>query len=85
MIANLSGHWKLLKKKKADTIGASYIVDLKRAARMDYTSGIAWTEPYNLVVPKPEFQSRLFAFVFPFQQPVKCLNEFKHEYYIYEI
>ena len=37
---------------------------------MDFTCGIVWSEPYNLVVPKPEFEDRLFAFIRPFQPVV---------------
>ena len=43
------------------------VIDPSRAARIDYTCGLGWAEPYNIIVPKPEFQSRLFAFVRPFQ------------------
>ena len=33
---------------------------------MEYTS-MVWTEPFTLIVPKPEEESRLFAFIRPFQ------------------
>ena len=50
-------------------------VDPSRAERMDYTSGLGWSEPYDLVVPKPEFQSRLFAFVRPVQPLVSFIKD----------
>ena len=46
---------------------SSLAIDPNRAARIDYTCGLEWAEPYTIVVPKPAFQSRLFAFVRPFQ------------------
>ena len=57
-------------KQQCDAFVAPFIVDPSRAARMDFTSGLAWTEPYNIVVPKPELRSRLFAFIRPFQPSV---------------
>ena len=33
---------------------------------MEFTS-MVWTEPFTLIVPKPEEESRLFAFIRPFQ------------------
>lgn len=54
-------------QQQADAMLASLVIDPNRAARMDYTCGLGWAETYNIIVPKPEFQSRLFAFVRPFQ------------------
>ena len=56
--------------QQADALVACYIVDPSRAERMDYTCGLAWAEPFNLVVPVPEYESRIFAFIRPFQPMV---------------
>lgn len=40
-----------------------------RKERLDYTY-FAWTEAYTFIVPKPELESRLFAFMQPFQLTV---------------
>ena len=60
----------MIVEQQADALVAYFVVDLDRAARMDYTSGVGWAEPYNLAVPIPGFRSRLFAFVRPFQPMV---------------
>ena len=40
---------------------------------MDFTFFI-WTEPYTLIVPKPELESHLFAFIRPFR-PMVCIAQ----------
>lgn len=48
-------YWNHVIEQQADDVVAQFVVDPRRAARtMDYSCG-----SYNLVVPKPEFQSRL--------------------------
>lgn len=50
---------------------SSHVITPLRAELMDYTCGLWWSEPYNLVVPTTEYESRLFAFIHPFQPTVK--------------
>lgn len=52
--------------KEVDGLLAGLVITPDRKERMDYTSMI-WTEPFTLVVPKPEQESRLLAFIRPFQ------------------
>ncbi|KAK4019074.1 hypothetical protein OUZ56_001104 [Daphnia magna] len=40
---------------------------------MDFTSFFGWSESYTMVVPRPEEESRLFAFIWPFQPSVWLL------------
>ena len=54
-------------QQQADALVGHLVIDPSRAARIDYTCGLGWAEPYNIIVPKPQFQSRFFAFVRPFQ------------------
>lgn len=60
----------LLSMQEADGILGSLVSNPDRAARVDFTSAHIWTEPYTLVVPKPKQQSRIFAFIRPFQPMV---------------
>lgn len=55
-----------------DGTGSAFVVDPERARKMDYTNFL-WTEPYNLVVPKPQPVDRHFAFIQPFQPTVRKL------------
>lgn len=41
----------------------------ERKRKVDLTYFI-WTEPYSMVVPRPEEYSRIFAFVYPYQSTV---------------
>jgi len=42
---------------------------MDRVERMDFTSH-TWSEGFSLIVPRPEEESRLFAFIGPFQPTV---------------
>ena len=61
---------RLLVIQEVDGFLGVSVITPEKAQVLDYTCGIIWSEPYNLVVPKPEYESRLFAFVRPFQLPV---------------
>jgi ionotropic glutamate receptor len=43
---------------------------MDRVKRFDFTAS-AWSEGFSFVVPRPEEESRLFAFIGPFQPLVK--------------
>lgn len=51
-------------------VGAFYLT-MDRAERMDYSS-FTWVDGFSLVIPNPGEESRLFAFVRPFQPWVNC-------------
>lgn len=55
--------------QEVDGLAVMLIVTPERKAKTDFTF-MAWSEPYTLVVPKPEQLSRLFAFIRPFQPTV---------------
>ena len=48
---------------------SGFIVTPDRKEKMDFAFFIG-TEPYTLIVPKPEMESRLFAFIRPFHPMV---------------
>lgn len=56
-------------RQDVDSIATVFSVTPERNARFDYTS-LVWSEPYNLVVPRPGIETRLFAFLLPFQPMV---------------
>lgn len=49
------------------------IVTPERFNKMDFCY-MSWTEPYTLIVPKVQEESRLFAFIRPFQPMVKITD-----------
>ena len=56
--------------QEVDGTISSFIASPDRKERMDFTFFL-WTEPCTLLVPTPELESRLFAFIRPFQPMVK--------------
>lgn len=58
-----------------DGIACSFSISLDRKERMDF-SFLTWSEAYRLVVPRPGEESRIFAFVRPFQPTVRSSRVF---------
>ncbi|XP_046446905.1 glutamate receptor ionotropic, delta-1-like [Daphnia pulex] len=63
---------RLVADNEADACGNGIIATPERKKNLDF-SYFVWTEPYSMVVPQPEEEPRLFAFVRPFQPPVWLL------------
>ncbi len=59
----------ILFEQSIDGINSAFVITLDRKERMDFTY-MAWSEGFGLVVPSPEEESRLFAFIGPFQPTV---------------
>lgn len=59
--------------KEADALIGTLLVTPERKEKADFTF-LAWSEPFVLIVPKPEQESRLFAFIRPFQPLVGHKN-----------
>ena len=55
--------------KDIDGISSGFYVTLDRKERMDFTS-FTWSDDFGLVEPRPGEESRLFAFIGPFQSMV---------------
>ena len=53
-----------------DGIACSFYVTMERKEMMDFTLFPAWYEVFRLVVPAPEEENRLFAFIGPFSLTV---------------
>lgn len=53
--------------QEADAIISSLIPTIDRIQKLDFTTFIQWNEPYSLIVPRPSYESRLLAFIRPFQ------------------
>ncbi len=51
----------------------SFYLTMDRVERMDFTSH-TWSEGFSLIVPRPAEESRLFAFVGPFQPTVSYFH-----------
>ena len=60
------GYVKAILFQELDGILGSQIITPRRKETCDFTSMIVWSEAYNLVVSKPGFESRLSAFIRPF-------------------
>ncbi|XP_046454961.1 glutamate [NMDA] receptor subunit 1-like isoform X1 [Daphnia pulex] len=58
--------------KNVDSITSTFHLTADRVAKNDPTSFI-WTEGMTLIVPRPEEENRLFAFIGPFQPMVWLL------------
>ena len=53
--------------QEVDVLSAGMIPSIERKKTVDFAY-MTWTEPYAMVVPRPNFnKERLFAFVLPFQ------------------
>lgn len=54
---------------------------MDRVERFDYTAS-AWSEAFSFVAPRPGQESRLFAFIGPFQPMVgyNCKNGMRFQY-----
>ena len=55
--------------KDIDGVAGGFYITLDRKERMDFTSFI-WSDDFGLVAPRPGEESRLFAFIGPFQSMV---------------
>ena len=58
-----------------DEIATGFYLTLDRIERMDFTF-LVLSEGFGLIVPTPGEESRLFAFVRPFQPMVAKINYF---------
>lgn len=56
--------------KDIDGILCAFYLTPDRIERMSFTFP-TWAEGFNMVVPKPGHESRLFAFIRPFQPTVR--------------
>lgn len=65
--------YQLVNDKDIDGIASSFYVTLSRMQRMDHTTHHGWVDGFRLVVPRSEEQSRLFAFIGPFEPTVWLL------------
>ncbi|KAI9566014.1 hypothetical protein GHT06_009813 [Daphnia sinensis] len=63
----------LIENKEVDGFAVVFIATPERKKIMDLTPFFAWSEPYTMVVPRPEEESRLFAFIWPFHPSVWLL------------
>ncbi|KAI9566009.1 hypothetical protein GHT06_009808 [Daphnia sinensis] len=59
-------------KRVVDVYSNGVVATPERKQKVDLTYFI-WTEPYSMVVPQPEVQSRIFAFIYPYQPMVWLL------------
>lgn len=50
-----------------------FIITPERKKKFDFAY-FMWAEPYNMIVPVPGEEPRLFAFIRPFQPNVNCLS-----------
>nr|CAH0108320.1 unnamed protein product [Daphnia galeata] len=64
--------YQLINEKDVDGIACSFFLTMDRVERMDFTFH-TFSDGFSLVVPKPEEESRLFAFIGPFQPNVWML------------
>ncbi|XP_057369794.1 glutamate receptor ionotropic, delta-1-like [Daphnia carinata] len=62
----------LVSSKKVDVYSNGVVATPERKQIVDLTYFI-WTEPYSMVVPQPEEESRIFAFIYPYQPTVWLL------------
>ncbi|XP_046657326.1 glutamate receptor ionotropic, kainate glr-3-like isoform X4 [Daphnia pulicaria] len=65
--------YQLINDKNVDGIVCSFYLTMDRVKRMDFTSQQTWSEGFCLIVPRPVEESRLFAFIGPFQPTVWML------------
>ncbi|XP_045025966.1 glutamate receptor ionotropic, delta-1 [Daphnia magna] len=63
----------LIENNEVDGFAVVFIATPERKKKMDFTSFFGWSESYTMVVPRPEEESRLFAFIWPFQPSVWLL------------
>ena len=66
----LSVYLYLLRIQNIDAICGGFIITPDRKERVDFVSHPYWAETQDLVVPVPGEESRLFAFIRPFQPKV---------------
>ncbi|XP_046454085.1 ionotropic receptor 93a-like isoform X2 [Daphnia pulex] len=64
--------YQLINDKNVDGVLCSFYLTMDRVERMDFTSH-TWSEGFSLIVPRPAEESRLFAFIGPFQPTVWML------------
>ncbi|XP_045025959.1 glutamate receptor ionotropic, delta-1-like [Daphnia magna] len=64
--------FQLVSNKEVDVYSNGVVATPERKQKVDLTYFI-WTEPYSMVVPQPEEQSRIFAFIYPYQPMVWLL------------
>lgn len=58
-----------MREREVDVYSNGVVATPERKQKVDLTYFI-WTEPYSMVVPQPEEQSRIFAFIYPYQPMV---------------
>ncbi|XP_057369972.1 glutamate receptor 1-like [Daphnia carinata] len=63
----------LIQNKEVDGFAVVFIATPERKKIMDFTSFFGWSDSYVMVVPRPEEESRLFAFIWPFEPAVWLL------------
>jgi glutamate receptor, ionotropic, invertebrate len=54
---------------------------MDRVERFDYTAS-TWSEPFSFVAPRPGEESRLFAFIRPFQPMVTRIAKMHAYFYV---
>ncbi|XP_057378577.1 probable glutamate receptor [Daphnia carinata] len=65
--------YQLINDKDIDGIATNFYLTLNRMQRMDYTTHYGWADGFRLVVPRLGEESRLFAFIGPFEPTVWLL------------
>ncbi|XP_046446872.1 uncharacterized protein LOC124196104 [Daphnia pulex] len=63
----------LVMNKEADALVSGLVASPERKKKMDFSYFI-WTELYSMVVPRAEEESRLLAFIRPFQSIVQHIS-----------
>ncbi|EFX85981.1 hypothetical protein DAPPUDRAFT_98390 [Daphnia pulex] len=61
--------YTLMNDKNVDGLLVAFYLTMDRVERFDYTSS-SWSEGFSFVAPRPGEESRLFAFIGPFQPMV---------------
>ncbi|XP_046454942.1 glutamate receptor 3-like [Daphnia pulex] len=61
-----AAYYLLMNDKNIEGIAVGFYPTMDRVKRFDFTAS-AWSEGFSFVVPRPEEESRLFAFIGPFQ------------------
>ncbi|KAI9553417.1 hypothetical protein GHT06_021321 [Daphnia sinensis] len=65
--------YQLINDEDVDGIATNFYLTLNRIQRMDYTTHHGWVDGFRLVVPRLGEESRLFAFIGPFERTVWLL------------
>ncbi|KAI9553418.1 hypothetical protein GHT06_021322 [Daphnia sinensis] len=65
--------YQVVHDKDIDGIAQNFYLTMNRVQRMDYTTHPGWVDRFRLVVPRLGEESRLFAFIGPFEPKVWLL------------